>query len=125
MEHLELDENEEIIEVPEYRQIVKGLLPALKTLDGIDLTNGRYWCIAYNSDLFTNRCIFNSSEKPFRPHKKSKKLNSVHLQNTSTGSEKEDVSFMVAKDFFILIQATDDYSLSLFLLLIIYFLPPK
>lgn len=40
LEHIWLDENEEIINFPKYRQTVKNLIPCLKTLDGLPFTEG-------------------------------------------------------------------------------------
>lgn len=40
LEHMWLEENEDIVNYPQYRQTVKNLIPNLKTLDGQPFTAG-------------------------------------------------------------------------------------
>jgi hypothetical protein len=41
LEHIYLEGNDEIWQFPKYRQTVKSLLPALRSLDGITYTEGK------------------------------------------------------------------------------------
>ncbi|KAI4463936.1 hypothetical protein MML48_4g00018096 [Holotrichia oblita] len=42
LEHMWLEDNEDIVDYPKYRQTVKNLIPNLKTLDGQPFTAGKF-----------------------------------------------------------------------------------